>query len=198
MRHYLHPGRDLVEETPRLSIEDLRAWKFIPKAGKEWGRDSVTELSGTITFSRNGEETGSLGVKVHVDGALSYVRFDYLLGYEKKPVTYEHELALVPCYYGGHRFYFRCRHCRRRVTALYLSGGYYACRHCHRLAYEVSQAHRTLSEKLDRSRSLRARAEKLRKYHHPRKANRLLYRADELEAESYERLALWLGMKAGL
>jgi hypothetical protein len=197
MRHYLHPGRDLVEETPRLSIEDLRAWRFIPRAGKDWDQDYPCNLSGIITLSRNGEKTGSVGVSVHVEGTWSYVKFDYLLGDEKKPVTYEHRLELFPCYYGGHRFYFRCRHCCRRVTALYLSGGYYACRHCHWLAYEVSQAHRTLSEKLHRAWSLRARADKLRKYHHPRKANRLNRRADELEAGSYEDLARWLVMKAG-
>jgi len=188
MRHYLKPGRDRVEDTPRLTIEDLRAWGFIT--------GSPGDKSGTITFSRNGQETGSLGVKVHIEGAWSYVRFDYLLGYDKKPVAYEHELEPSPCYYGGHRLYFRCRHCKRRVTALYLSGGYYTCRHCHRLAYEVSQAHGTLSEKIDRAWSLRARAEKLRKYHHPRKANRLYLRADELEAVSWLDVARWLGTKA--
>ena len=132
---------------------------------------------------------------INLQGHFSpYVKFDYTLN--GKPVNYEHGLELFPCHYGGHRFYFRCRHCRRRVTALYLSGGYYACRHCHRLAYEASQAHRTHSEKIDRAWSLRARAKKLKKYHHPRKANRLYSRADELEAESWLDVARWLGTKA--
>jgi hypothetical protein len=197
MRHYLKPGRDRVEDTPRLTIADLMAWGFVPRTGKDWAHHDTWRQSGTLTLSEGERKTGSVGVTVHVDGPWSYIRFDYLLGYEKKPVTYEHRIELVPLHYGGHRYYFRCRHCNRRATALYLSGGYYACRHCHRLAYEVSQAHRTLSEKIDRAWSLRARAEKLKKYHHPRKANRLYLRADELEAVSWLDVARWLGARGG-
>jgi hypothetical protein len=58
-----------------------------------------------------------------------------------------------------------------------LTGGYYACRHCHRLAYEVSQKHRAPLEILNRALNLENRAEELRKYGPPRKANRLLERA---------------------
>lgn len=188
MRHIIHPGRDMIEETPRLTIDDLMAWGFIPGTPGEQTR--------VITLSRNGEETGSLKATVRIDDASSFIRFDYLLGEERKPVTYEHELELFHCHFGGHRTYFRCRNCRRRVAALYLSGGYYACRHCHRLAYLVSQEHRTLSEKMDRAWSLRVRADRLRKYRHPRKANELCARADELEVESQEVLARWLRIKA--
>jgi len=180
----MNPGRDLIEETPRLTIDDLKAWRFIPGDGEE--------RSGILTLSRHGERTGSLGITVRVDGAFSFIRFDYVLGEERKPVRQEHGLELFPCHFGGHRIYFRCRSCRRRVTALYLSGGYCACRHCHRLAYLVSQEHGTLCEKIDRAHDLRERADRLREYHHPRKANRLLARADEAEAESNGVLAWWL------
>lgn len=187
MRHIIHPGRDMIEETPRLTIDDLRAWRFIPGPGEE--------RSGTITLSRNGTKTGSLGAKVRIEGALSFIRFDYVLGEERKPVRQEHGLTLFPCHFGGHRIYFRCRYCGRRVTALYLSGGYYACRHCHRLAYLVSQEHGALWEKIDRAHDLRERADRLRKCHHPRKANRLLARANKAEAESNGVLVRWLGTR---
>ncbi len=189
-RHY-GLGRDMVEETPRLTIDDLKTWGYLDGRFTGYKR-------GILTLKRGEEKTGSLGIEVHIKDPGSYIKFDYLLGYDKKPVSYEHEIELFPCNFGGHRFYFRCRHCRRRVTALYLSGGYYACRHCQRLAYEVSQKHRTLSEKIGRAWSLRDRAEKLKKYHHPRKANRLLRRADELEAESWIDVARWLRMKGDL
>lgn len=186
MGRYYGLGRDTIEETTRLTIDDLRTWGCLHEGF----------CRKHIKLMRGEEETGSLNFEVHIKDPRSYIKFDYLL--DKKPVSYEHEIELFPCYFGRHRCYFRCRHCRRRVTALYLSGGYYACRHCHNLAYETSQAHRTLSKKIDQAYSLRTRAKKLREYHHPRKANRLLRRADELEAESWIDVARWLGMKGKL
>jgi len=105
MGRYCERGRDKGEDTPRLTIDDLRAWGFIPKGS------GMT--SGIITLSRNGAKTGSLGATVHIDGAWSYIKFDYLLGYDKKPVAYEHEMELFPCYFGSHRYFFPCRHCMR-------------------------------------------------------------------------------------
>jgi hypothetical protein len=190
MRRIVHPGRDMIEETPRITIADLRAWGFIPGPGEE--------RTGIVTLSRDGEETGRLQATARIDGLGSFIRFDYLLGEERTPVAHEHGLEPFPCHLGGHRLYFRCKYCARRVTALYLSGGYYACRHCHRLAYMVSQEHGTLSEMIDRAHHLRARAKRLREYRHPRKANRLLARAGDLEVRSNGVLAAWLGRKGRL
>jgi hypothetical protein len=190
MRHIIHPGRGLVEETPRITLDDLRAWRLLPRPGEE--------RRGIITLSRDGVKTGSVGVAVRIDGVRSFIGFDYFLGEEKKPVKYQHGLEFFPCRFGGHRLFFRCGRCFRRVTALYLSRGYYACRHCHRLAYLASQAHGTLSESLDRAESLRSRAKRLRAYRHPRKANRLLRKAEELRAESWLYAARWLGRRGKL
>ena len=173
-RHY-GLGRDAIEETSRLTIDDLRTWGFLSKTPRE--------RTGTNTLSRNGEKTGSVGVIVEIMEVEkpwhSYIEFSYRL--DRKPIEYHHIIELFPCYFGGDRFYFRCTYCNRRVTALYLSGGYYACRHCQRLDYEVSQKHRSRFEKRYRAQALRDRAEQLRKYGHPRKANRLLERAYRLE-----------------
>jgi hypothetical protein len=190
MRRIVHPGRDMVEETPRITIDDLRAWRFIPGPGEE--------RTGIVTYLRNGEEAGRMQATVRIDGAASFIRFDYLLGEERLPVTHEHGLELFPCRFGGHRIYFRCEYCGRRVTALYLGGAHYACRHCHRLAYMASQEHGTLCEMIDRANHLRARAERLRKCRHPRKARKLLAKADELEVRSNGVLAAWLGRSGWL
>lgn len=173
-------GRDTVEDTTQLTIDDLKLWGYLPEGFKR----------GILTLKRGEEETGSLGIEVHIKDPRSYIKFDYLLGQEKKPVFYEHEIELFPCYFGGHRFYFRCRHCSRRVMALYLSGGYYACRHCHNLAYEASQKHRAPYEILSRALSLGDRAKRLKKYGHPRKANRLLERAYRLKMMGLKRLQI--------
>jgi len=186
MARYRGLGRDTVEETTRLTIDDLKSWGFI---SKEPGL-----RSGTLTLSRSGEKTGSLGVTVKIEEEPrnpSYIYFAYLLGYEKKPVEYEHRIELFPLHFGGRRHYFRCRHCNRRVTALYLKGGYYACRHCQRLAYELSQRHRGPLETLERSYSFKNRAEELRKRGHPRKANRLLERSYRLFQVGGAELIAW-------
>jgi len=188
MHHIIHPGRDMVEETPRITIEDLRAWGLIPGPGEE--------RQGTITLSRDGVMTGSLRATVRMDGVMSFIRFEYVLGEEKRPVRYEHGLECFPCYLGGHRIYFRCGRCFRRVAALYLSGGYYACRHCHDLAYMVSQEHGSIFEMIDRANHLRSLAKRLRKYGHPRKANRLLARAEKLKGASDWMAAQWVRRRA--
>ena len=169
MGHYRGLGRDIVEETSRLTIDDLKIWGCL--------HDGFCRKY--IKLLRGEEERGSLGIKVEIlkKPFHSYIQFNYLLN--KKPVEYFHVIELFPCYFGGHRYYFQCRYCNRRVTALYLSGGYYACRHCHNLAYEASQKHRAPFENLNRALRLENRAEKLKKYGHPRKANRLLWRADK-------------------
>lgn len=179
MGRYRGLGRDTVEDTTRLTIDDLRTWGYLHEGFRR----------GILTLSRGGEKTGSLGVEVHIKDPRSYIKFDYLL--DKKPVAYEHEIELFPCYFGGHRFYFRCRHCRRRVTAFYLKGGYYACRHCQWLAYEASQEHRAPFENLGRAFRLENRAKELRKYGHPRKANRLLGRAYRFKMMGLRELQVW-------
>ena len=163
-------GRDTVEETSRITIDNLRGWGYLHEGYR----------TGLLTLKRGDRETGSLGIKVEIlkDPFHAYIQFNYLL--DKKPVEYFHVIELFPLHFGGHRYYFRCRYCNRRVMALYLSGGYYACRHCQRLTYELSQRHRGPLELLERSLSFERRAEDLRKRGHPRKANRLLERSYRL------------------
>jgi hypothetical protein len=162
----------MIEETGRITIDDLKIWGFLSK--------TPGEIGGTITFSRNGEKTGSIGAIVEIVEKPwhSYIQFNYLL--DKKPVEYFHVIELFPLHFGGHRYYFKCRYCNRRVTALYLKGGYYACRHCQRLTYEARQRHRAPFEIMGRAFRFEHRAEELRKRGHPRKANRLFMRSYQL------------------
>jgi len=189
MARYQGLGKDTVEEITRLTIDDLRGWGYLHEGYR----------AGTLTLSRDGQKTGSLGIRVSLDypGTLSegyfyingksfdyryqkggFIEFDYRL--DGEPVKYHHYLELFPCHFGRHRFFIRCRHCNRRVTALYLKGGYYACRHCQGLTYEARQRHRGPFETLGRAFRYSDRAEELRKRGHPRKANRLLRRGDRL------------------
>ena len=190
MGRYRKYGRwDIVEETSRLTLEDFWTWGYLQESSYR---------SGLLTFSRDGEETGSLGIAVNIEGPLSYIKFNYLLGYEKKPVEYEHRIEAFPLHFGGHRYYFKCRYCRRRVTALYMDGGYYACRHCQSLTYRVRREHKSPRLKIRRSRDLKGRANIPQKNRHPRKANRLLERAYQLEGESIEDVVSFMERKGYL
>lgn len=44
-------------------------------------------------------------------------------------------LTWTDCNYGGHRPWFLCPKCNRRVAVLYGAGHYFLCRHCYRITY---------------------------------------------------------------
>ena len=44
-------------------------------------------------------------------------------------------LDKTPCHYGGHRKWFLCPQCSKRVAILFDRDDHYLCRHCHDLPY---------------------------------------------------------------
>jgi len=101
--------------------------------------------SGTITWSRNGKETGNISIQSSIGNNEQYVKFIYTqtdsnTG-EKKDFEYKVLLTTTPCYFGGKRYWFICpcyangAYCGKRVGVLYLGGRYFACRHCYNLTY---------------------------------------------------------------
>lgn len=102
-------------------------------------------MSGTITWSRNGEKTGSISIQSNITDSEKYVRFIYTQTDRstggKTDLDYKIPLTKTPCYFGGVRYWFQCPwyangvYCGRRVGVLYLGDKYFACRHCYRLTY---------------------------------------------------------------
>ena len=45
-------------------------------------------------------------------------------------------LTTTPCHLGGHRHWFSCPRCGKRMGVLYFRRGYFACRHCQKIAYQ--------------------------------------------------------------
>ncbi|MDG1372118.1 MAG: hypothetical protein P8Q48_18095 [Paracoccaceae bacterium] len=91
--------------------------------------------SRSITWSRNGEVTGSINIRPEIGRIfLNYRHLEH--GGEWQAEDYPVYLDKTPCNMGGERQWFRCpaRGCGRRVAILY-GGSIFACRHCHRLAY---------------------------------------------------------------
>lgn len=132
----------------RLTVEECRkiSTKFL---NQHHYFDSGVRRGG-CTWSRNGEQIGSIGFSVSTLEDDEYIRFRYTQSDrntdEKTELDYKARIVSTPCNYGGRRWWFICplvvdgRTCSRRVGALYLGGGkYFGCRHCYNLTYESSK-----------------------------------------------------------
>lgn len=107
--------------------------------------------SGSIRWSEDGEQVGSLGYRTVGEGAsrrvvLSYTMVDHRTDDSEKH-QYPVPIETTGCNFGGERPWFRCpgvvdgEHCRRRVGKLYRPprGDLYLCRHCYDLGYRSSR-----------------------------------------------------------
>jgi len=88
--------------------------------------------SGTVTWSRDGHETGQIKYRLAPD----HMRLEYNLTYqdEKVPISERFELAFTTQPFGGRRTWIVCRSCRRRCRVLY-GASYFRCRQCYRATY---------------------------------------------------------------
>ena len=112
---------------------------------KKHGYLSSGWRSGTVTWSRNGEQIGNINVQSSLDDQEQYIKLIYTRTdrqtEEKKDFDYKVSLETTPCHFGGKRYWFICPwyangvYCGRRVGVLYLGGDYFACRHCYNLTY---------------------------------------------------------------
>ncbi len=132
-----------------ISMNFLKQHGYL--SGHRWGSLKWTDDCG--------EESGSIGFRIWVEGLVGEIRFQYTQtqGYrgEKERLDYPVRLAATPCRYGGKRWWFICPltkngiACNRRVLKLYLGGGkYFGCRHCYELTYQSCQKHDTRVDRL--------------------------------------------------
>lgn len=89
---------------------------------------------GTLSWSRNGEQTGSIKYRME-DNKI-------ILDYKHRPRGGEWEDAKqvisfdqTACNYGGFRKWFLCPRCGERVALFYGADKYFLCRHCCELTY---------------------------------------------------------------
>lgn len=113
---------------------------------KKYGYLDHGLMSGGITFSRNGEETGNISIEAILSQYEECIKFSYTqtdrdTG-ERKDFDYKVQLTTTPCNFGGVRYWFICplsrnyQYCGKRVGVLYKAGDYFGCRHCYDLSYE--------------------------------------------------------------
>jgi hypothetical protein len=98
----------------------------IPALGKH-GLLKAGSWSGTWTWSRDGEQTASIGYRTQIDDLhgtmwLVYSAPDRETG-EKKQFDYPITLESTKPHFGGFRWWFRCPYTHRRVAKLYKFNG---------------------------------------------------------------------------
>jgi len=110
-----HTFPTLYNEALQISISKLKEWEYLnPKQIK----------SGTLTWSRNGNKTGSISIRVNTHSEQPYIELDYK--YRDEPRNYKVSLVSMPSNLGkGLIWYFLCPQTNRRCRKLYSIGGYF-------------------------------------------------------------------------
>lgn len=95
---------------------------------------------GGRAWSRNGEQTASIGLRCDEECLTLFYRYQPNGG-DWEDVEEQVLIERTPCHYGGTRPWFLCpgivngRPCYRRVGTLFFAGRYFLCRHCQNVAY---------------------------------------------------------------
>lgn len=153
---YRTRSRGNVEATCRIDV------RFLRKKGALREGEST---AGTLRWSRNGADVGSVGYVASLRPDDRHLA----ISYSHKGQNHRHLIRLeaVPMRYGGFRYYAVCPRWGRRCEVLPIVGGVIGCRQFHRLAYA--------SQSMDRLGRLREKVERCEKRlrHRPRRgANR--------------------------
>lgn len=117
----------IIERQRRIDIRRLK------KQGYLWSGHR-----GILSWSRNKKQTVSINFMIEADRmVLNYWRRPR--GGEWENVKQIIDIDQTPCHCGGHRKWFLCPGCLRRVAVLYGAGKYFWCRHCYRLTYSTQK-----------------------------------------------------------
>lgn len=109
-----HTFPTLLDEVHNISITNLKQWDYLkPDSWK----------SGIITWSRNGNKTGSVSISVDMDTE-PFMQLSYKSNGE--PVDYKVKLVSVPSNLGkGQVWYFLCPHTGKLCRKLFAVGKFF-------------------------------------------------------------------------
>jgi hypothetical protein len=136
-----HTFPTLYNEALQISISKLKEWEYLnPEQIK----------SGTITWSRNGNQTGSISIKVNTHSEQPYIELDYK--YRDEPRNYNVSLVSMPSNLGkGLIWYFLCPQTNKRCRKLYSIGGYFLHREAFKGCMYESQIQSKKYRELDKT-----------------------------------------------
>jgi hypothetical protein len=105
--------------------------------------------AGSVHWSRNGENTGSISIKVYTHYENSFIEFDYK--YNQQPIKYRVQLVSALSNLGkGLVWYFICPRTGKRCRKLYLADTYFYHRSAFRGCMYEKQTQSKKSRYLDR------------------------------------------------
>ena len=106
--------------------------------------------SGTITWSRNGNKTGSISIRVNTQPESPYLELDYKCN--EAPINYRVQLVSAPSNLGkGVVWYFVCPHTGKRCRKLYLADTYFYHRSAFRGCMYETQTQSKKNRQLDKT-----------------------------------------------
>ena len=110
-----HTFPTLFDEVKTVSIFFLTKHQYLKP--NQW-------QSGTITWSSNGNKTGSILLQVNTQSEQPYIELDYK--YNEAPINYRVQLISAPSNLGkGVVWYFICPHTGKRCRKLYSGNSYF-------------------------------------------------------------------------
>ena len=142
-RWYRWDSKDTTENHNRIDIRWLRKQGYLRP-----------NTSGSLSWS-SGDEQSDL-INFMLDSGQMTLKYLYRYrGGELESVEQVIPFDRTPCNFGGHRLWFLCPRCYKRVALLYGAGKYFYCRNCHNLNY--ASQHESMPDRLMR------KARKIRK-----------------------------------
>ena len=110
-----HTFPTLYDEALQINISKLKTWGYL---------NSNQTKSGTLKWSRNGNQTGSISIQVNPHSEQPYIELDYK--YEGEHRKYKVRLVSMPSNLGkGLIWYFLCPQTNKRCRILYSIDGYF-------------------------------------------------------------------------
>lgn len=138
-RYYYSGARDTVEGAKRIELSWLKKNNYL-----------VGLYGGKMTWSRNGNPTGNIDIRVDTYSDNPNIKLTYKIRKHGEElwtdIDYSLKMESLPCRYGGKKWFFICglyknnQYCGRRVRVLYQTGNYFGCRHCANLSYDSCNA----------------------------------------------------------
>lgn len=106
----------LFDECKTICISDLKRWGYLEPG--QW-------KTGVVTWSRQGNKTGSISIGVNFFANAPYLELDYTFD-KTKEINYQIELtAITSNLTKGKVWYFICPYTGKRCRKLYLVDGYF-------------------------------------------------------------------------
>lgn len=116
--------------------------------------------SGTITWSSNGNKTGSISIQVNTQSEQPYIELDYKCN--EAPIKYRVQLVSAPSNLGkGVVWYFVCPRTGKRCRKLYLADTYFYHRSAFRGCMYEKQTQSKKSRYLDKTLGVYFRTDQL-------------------------------------